>query len=115
MDLFVARLEREQHEADERAQRLRAMVPQLAAELYRRGARSVVLFGSLAREDLLPHAKTDIDLCVYGLSADQALEASFELTRIAQVKVDVVSWDDSSDRVRQWVSEYGKEIERVAA
>jgi len=79
----------------QRADRLRAALPGLAAMLAALGARRVVLFGSLAEGAL--HDRSDIDLAVEGLPAARYWEALATLAAAAPAPVDLVRVEDAPD------------------
>jgi predicted nucleotidyltransferase len=105
-----SRLVARQRRTAERAARLRAVVPQLAHRLAERGARRVLLFGSLAPGGQ-PHESSDIDLCVVGLDEVALGDAAFELIELAGVEVDLVRWEDASERLRARIDADGEEID----
>lgn len=107
------RFARAQAAAAERAVALRAAVPRLAGLLYGRGARRVVLFGSLAT-GAQPHAGTDVDLCVEGLDEEAWEAASLDLQALACAQVDLVRWEDASARMRRRIETDGVEIAHVS-
>jgi len=112
-DPLEARIARAQEAARERAASLRACVPALAAHLFARGARRVVLFGSLA-SGATAHAETDVDLCVEGLAEESLGDAALELVERAGADVDLVRWEDASPRLRARVAADGIEVPRVS-
>ncbi len=111
-DLLVARIAQEHDAAQRRAERLRGVIPTLAAMLYEAGARRVVLFGSLAKGGV-PHAESDIDLCVEGLDERALAAVVLELLERAGAEVDLVRWEAASPRLRRRISEWGEEVPRV--
>ncbi len=122
MDLLAARYRRRDTAALARAERLRAHANEFAAFLYARGATRVVLFGSLARGSS-PHAATDIDLAVEGLSAKDVLECAIALEDklgddLAWVGdrprgVDLIRLEDAAAGLRAEIAADGRECPRV--
>ena len=112
-DLLVARIARAQASALERAETLRAIVPELARRLQEAGARRVVLFGSLAKGGT-PHAESDIDLCVEGIDDRALADVVLDLVELAGADVDLVRWEDASVRLRRRIEEYGIEVTSVS-
>lgn len=108
-DPLVERIARQQCVARARADRLREILPAVAAKLRRRGASRVVLFGSLAT-GAEPHAGTDIDLAVAGLDAEAIAEATLELESFAGAEVDVVGLEQASPRLHARIARDGKEL-----
>jgi predicted nucleotidyltransferase len=108
-DPLVDRIAAEQERARKRAERLRALVPRMAALLRARGARRVRLFGSLAT-GAEPHAATDVDLCVEGLDEGATADATLALEAVADARVDVVCWESASERLRRRVERDGVEV-----
>lgn len=107
--LLVARIAERQLEARARADVLRARVPELARRLRAVGASRVRLFGSLAT-GARPHADTDVDLCVEGLSDREAAAAAIDLESIAGARVDVVRWESASERLRARIAADGIDV-----
>jgi len=110
-DPLVDRIARAQREARTRSERLRALVPEMAAVLRGRGARRVWLFGSLVT-GAQPHAGTDVDLCVEGLDDPSIADATLALEELALARVDLVRWEAASARMRGRVERDGVEIGR---
>lgn len=108
-DPLIDRIASMQREARARAERLRAMIPELAAALRARGARRVRLFGSLAT-GAEPHARTDVDLCVEGLDDSSLADATIDLEAIAKGRVDLVRWESASPRLRRRIESDGIEV-----
>jgi predicted nucleotidyltransferase len=106
-DPLIERIARRQAEARERGQRLLEIVPQLAERLRARGARSVVLFGSLATGSE-PHLDTDVDLAVTGLDDAALAEATFELEGIAGARVDLVAFERAAPRLARRIKRDGQ-------
>jgi len=111
-DLLVARIARECEAARVHAERLRHVVPTLAAMLYAAGARRVVLFGSLAAGGS-PHAESDIDLCVEGLDERALADVVLPLLECAGAEVDLVRWETASPRLQRRIASWGEEVPRV--
>jgi predicted nucleotidyltransferase len=91
-----------------RADRLRRQVPELARRLRARGATDVILFGSLA-SGAPPHGRTDIDLCVRGLSQTEVERAALEFA--GEGDVDLVRWETAPPELKAVVTSYGVPIE----
>ncbi|HEV3189967.1 MAG TPA: nucleotidyltransferase domain-containing protein [Polyangiaceae bacterium] len=108
-DPLVDRIASIQREARARSERLRALIPELAAALRSRAARRVRLFGSLAT-GAEPHAGTDIDLCVEGLDDRSLADAIVSLETIAEARVDLVRWESASERLRRRIEMDGLEV-----
>jgi len=92
-------------------ERLRALLPDAAERLRSRGARRVIVFGSLAT-GAEPHETTDVDLAVEGLDESAIGEATFELEAMFGAKVDLVAIERASSRVAAWISRDGREVGR---
>ena len=73
------------------------------------GAKRVVLFGSLSRDDF--GSCSDIDLAVWGIPADDFFRAVAFACGISNVwKVDVVDAQDCSDTLKKVIIEEGTEL-----
>lgn len=96
-------------QASARAEKLRALLPDVARGLKSRfGCSRVVLFGSLARGDV--HAESDVDLFVEGLAATRHFEAmAFASSRLG-VQVDLVRADDAPESLTERVGAEGREL-----
>jgi len=92
-----------------RADALLQQVPLLARHLRAMGATRVVLFGSLA-SDAEPHERTDVDLCVEGLTQAQVERASLELASEVG-PVDLVRWETAPPQLRGIITAYGLVVE----
>jgi predicted nucleotidyltransferase len=88
---------------------MRKVVPALAAELCARGAARVSLFGSLAT-GAPPHDRTDVDLCVEGMSDRAAALAALELEAAFNIPVRVICWEFASERLRELIRTYGEDV-----
>jgi predicted nucleotidyltransferase len=112
VDPLTARIARRQDADRARADRVRSLVPTLAAALRARGATRVVLFGSLAlpAEHATPHAGTDVDLAVGGLDERAAGDATFDRMELAGTKVDVVRLESASPRLLRAIERDGVEV-----
>jgi predicted nucleotidyltransferase len=108
-DLLTERYAERKRAATARASALRDRVPALVSRLVAQGATRVVLFGSLA-SGAEPHAGTDVDLCVEGLSERDAARTSLELELVAGARVDVVCWEFASAELRQMIEAYGRDV-----
>lgn len=97
-DPLAARIAARTASAEARALRLKALVPELARALVERGATRVVLFGSLA-SGAAPHAGTDIDLCIRGMTLAETERAELELTNAA-APLHLVRWESASPELR---------------
>jgi predicted nucleotidyltransferase len=109
LDPLVDRIARAQHDARERSERLRALVPEMSTVLRDRGAKRVWLFGSLAT-GAVPHAGTDVDLCVEGVEEAAVPDLTLALEELARARVDLVRWEAASARLRSRVLRDGLEI-----
>jgi predicted nucleotidyltransferase len=67
--------------------------------LYRRGARRVWVFGSLAM-DKSQDERSDIDLVVEGLPIDRFSGAQSDLSQLAGCKVDLIDFETATPRIR---------------
>jgi predicted nucleotidyltransferase len=92
-----------------RAERLRREGPELARRLRAKGATHVILFGSLA-SGAPPHERTDIDLCVRGLSQADVERAALELAEGVGA-VDLVRWETAPPELKGVVTTYGVPVE----
>ncbi len=108
-DLLAERYAQRARSAAARAERLRAAVPALASCLVARGARRVVLFGSLA-SGAEPHAGTDVDLCVEGLGWRALASIALDLETMAGGPVDLVCWEDASLDLRRVIETTGLDV-----
>ena len=113
IDPLVDRIARRQAADRARAQRLRALIPVVASVLRARGATRVVLFGSLAT-GAEPHAASDVDLAIVGLSDDAIADATLEIEAITGAKVDLVGLETASPSLVRRIAEDGIEVPRVA-
>jgi predicted nucleotidyltransferase len=103
-DLLAERYVKSKHAARARAAALVQRVPSLASVLIARGARRVVLFGSLATK-AEPHAETDVDFCVEGLSERDAGRAALDLEELAGARVDIVCWEFASPAFKRMIQD----------
>ncbi len=108
-DPLVERITRTQAAAATRAARLQELLPRLAADLRVRGAVRVRAFGSLMT-GAPPHADTDVDLCVWGLDAAAADDATLALEQLASARVDLVRWEAASERLRRRIESDGVDV-----
>lgn len=104
-DPLALRLAARMAEAEARARGLRAAIPRLARELRRRGARRIVLFGSLA-SGARPHAGTDIDLCVEGLDQAEVERAELDLSS-RDAPLHLVRWESAPPELKDVIERYG--------
>src|SRR5436853_7244876 len=95
--------------AREHAERLRKLVPELAARLRAEGATRVILFGSLASGSVV-HEGTDVDLCVEGLAQVDAERLGLEFSERA-VRVDIVRWETAPPELRAVIAAYGVPVD----
>lgn len=72
------------------------------------GARRVVLFGSLLRQDL--HEQSDLDLAVEGLSPRLLVEALAQIWLRTSVGVDLVALESAPPSLRERVRAEGREV-----
>ena len=109
LDGLVRRIAARQRDARRRAEAMRKAVPALAGELCARGATRVVLFGSLAT-GAPPHDRTDVDLCVEGLSDGAVALASLDLEAAFGIPVRVICWEFASEPLRELIRTYGEDV-----
>jgi predicted nucleotidyltransferase len=103
---LVGRMRAQQRAAAARAATLRTFAERAAALLVDAyGARRVWLFGSLAAG--MPHAESDIDLLVEGLSAQTWALASAALEDAVDAPVDLVRAEDAVEGLLARVREEG--------
>jgi predicted nucleotidyltransferase len=107
-DPLTARIAQAQLAARARASSLLAAVDGVAAELSRRGATRVRLFGSLATGKE-PHAGTDIDLCVWGLTDSALFDAAVAFQDRA-LPVQLVRGETAAPRLLLRVERDGIEV-----
>ena len=87
----------------ELSQERRLEIAQRCAEdLYRRGARRVRLFGSLAHA-VDPDELSDVDLAVEGLARELVRHLRIVLSRREGVKIDVIRLEDATPGFRKAV------------
>jgi predicted nucleotidyltransferase len=110
-DPLAERIAERQRAASERAERLRARIPELARTLRKLGAKRVRVFGSLV-SGAAPHPDTDIDLCVEGLGQAQVERAALELAPPG-VRLDVVRWEAAPPELRAIIERYGVDCENA--
>ena len=87
-------------------------VAQRGADLLRSQfeAEKVVVFGSLTNRELF-HIRSDIDLAVWGLSDDQHWQALGVMLDLSpEFTVDLVSFVDASESLRQAIETEGVEL-----
>lgn len=113
VDLLAARIANRLRVQHARAERLRAQVPACARLLRARGARRVVLFGSLAT-GAQPHESTDVDLAVWGLSEAAARDLILDLEDLVSAEVDLVRMESAAPSLVSRVAQDGLEIDDVA-
>jgi predicted nucleotidyltransferase len=102
------RQERERQEMQARRQRA-WMIARQAAELLRNrfGASKVVLFGSLARDDLF-HERSDIDLAAWGIDERAYLKAVGQLLSIdPAIPVDLLRAEEAEQKLLNVVEREG--------
>ena len=105
-DFLRRRLQSETQEAAQRAARLRAAVPGLAAILHERfGAGRVWLFGSLAWGE--PDGTADLDLAVEGLPPERYFPALNALLDAAPGAVDLVRLEEAPAGLRERILREG--------
>ncbi len=112
-DLLAERYAERKRAAAERAEALRRRVPALASSLVAWGAQRVVLFGSLS-SGAEPHAGTDIDLCVEGVSERDAARFALDLAAKAGCRVGIVCWEWASPELRHMIQAYGRDVTGLA-
>jgi predicted nucleotidyltransferase len=108
-DLLAERYAERRRAAAERAEALRRRIPALASSLVEWGARRVVLFGSLS-SGAEPHAGTDVDLCVEGVSERDAARFALDLAGSAGCRVGIVCWESASPELRHMIETYGRDV-----
>ena len=109
----VANRLREKARADDaaagaRARRLRAKLSSATEILRAAGARRVWLFGSLASG--MPHAMSDVDLAVDGLSSATYFDVLASLMTLFGTRVDLVTLEDAPGSLRERILESGQEL-----
>jgi len=110
---MALRIERERHAAEERAASLKARIPELVRWLCARGATEVYLFGSLATGKE-PHATTDVDLAVRGLSESDVGDALLDLEPRLGTRLDIVRLEAASPTMLECIFEDGMRVDRVS-
>jgi len=92
------------------AESAKVVAAAIAAELKNRfGAKRVMLFGSLVRDDF--HRWSDIDLAIWGILPAMYYRAvAFASGFSATFKVDLVDAEDCSDSLRQHILREGVEL-----
>jgi predicted nucleotidyltransferase len=108
-DPLIQRIAAQQDLARARARALTAEAARIAERLRARGATRVVLFGSLAT-GAMPHAETDVDLCVFGLDEVAFGEMVIEIMETAAGPVDLVRGETASPRLMRALARDGREI-----
>lgn len=88
-----------------RSERLRAHLSRSAQALKARGARRVVLFGSLAGTE--PGPEADVDLAVEGLQAAAYMEALSEQMSLFGTRVDLVRLEEAPASLRDRIEAEG--------
>jgi predicted nucleotidyltransferase len=86
-----------------RAERARRVLPDVVEDLARRGAKRVILFGSLATGRF--GLDSDIDLAVSGV--EDLFAAGAEAERLAGMRVDLVPLEDAHAHVAKRVASEG--------
>ena len=109
MESFTARIAERMEHAQQRAQHLRAAVPELARELLARGATRVVLVGSLARGDRF-NVDTDVDLVVWGMEMGDAYDAACTLGARVNARVEVIPFDLCGPRLLRAIDTEGIDV-----
>lgn len=94
-----------------RARRARQLAEQAAQILKKQfGARRVILFGSLASGDFF-HQRSDIDLAVQGLKAQDFWRAWAALDQLgAEFEIDLVDIETTPAHLREHIDRQGVEI-----
>jgi uncharacterized protein len=70
------------------------------------GVRRIWLFGSLAK-GRAPDFRSDLDLAVEGLPADQHLRAWGRLDEVLQLPPDLVRWEEANETLRAEIIRWG--------
>ncbi|MBX3462180.1 MAG: nucleotidyltransferase domain-containing protein [Planctomycetes bacterium] len=91
-----------------RADELRAKLPAAARLLAEAGARSVRLFGSLARGDV--SVTSDVDLAVTGLPAERHFAVLGGLMELFAGPVDLVRTEDAPPSLRERIAAEGIDL-----
>ena len=94
--------------AGARASQLRAKLSSATELLRAAGARRVWLFGSLASG--MPHAMSDVDLAVDGLSSAAYFDVLASLMTLFGTRVDLVTLEDAPGSLRERILESGLEL-----
>ena len=106
---LAARDARAQQHAEQRAQAIRATLPAVAARLRDEcGAEAVWLFGSLAAGS--PHAESDCDLAVRGVSGARFLAALGIVARSVPCACDLVDLDRATPGLREHILTTGRPL-----
>jgi predicted nucleotidyltransferase len=77
-----------------------------AALLYREGAQTVWVFGSVAKGRPLDF-RSDIDFAVQGFPPEKVLRIQGELERLLGLPVDLIEMEEANDELRRQVTESG--------
>ena len=106
---LVRRERRRRERAQGRAERLRrAVIDQLVAELRAGRFERAWLIGSLAWGDV--HERSDVDVVVEGLAADEAGSLWNELSEASGVPVDLLRLEDLGESFRRRVETEGEAV-----
>jgi len=102
-----ARARRAQEQRRQQARAIARRVARFLRDEY--GASRVVLFGSMAREGRLG-PRSDVDLAVWGLDAEDYYEAVARAQDGEDVQVDLIRMEDSPESLRDVVRREGREL-----
>lgn len=92
----------------QRADRLLARLPGAARALRARGARRVVLFGSLSEAG--PGPEADVDIGVEGLPSRDYFPALAELMTLFGTRVDLVRLEEAPQSLRERIEQDGQPL-----
>ena len=100
---FAEQFKQEDELATRLLTRVRASVPEIAAEM---GLRRVFLFGSLVWGGV--HSRTDVDLAVEGLPPAERASFHVRISREVDAEVDVVLLESAPDTLRRRILQDGE-------
>jgi predicted nucleotidyltransferase len=92
----------------QRAERLRSRLSEAAQSLRARGARRVILFGSLGETE--PGPEPDVDIAVDGLPPVEYFPALAELMTLFRARVDLVRLEEAPTSLRERIAQEGRPL-----
>lgn len=108
-EALVARARQRHAAVEARRAALRAALPALAAKLRATyGARQILVFGSLAWGGF--HTRSDVDVAVEGLSAEQLADATTDACEIMGATVELFRLDALPDAFRRRIVADGETV-----